>query len=34
MLTEETIGIQADVTVIRRNQKLELPVVPAEKIAA
>ena len=34
MLTEETIGIEADVTVIRRNQKLELPVVPAEKIAA
>ncbi|MHB8896201.1 MAG: S1C family serine protease, partial [Candidatus Geothermincolia bacterium] len=34
MLTEEVIGVECTVTVIRRIEKLELPVVPAEKIAA
>jgi S1-C subfamily serine protease len=34
LLTEETIGVTSRVTVVRRTEKLELPIVPEEKLAA
>lgn len=34
LLTEEVIGVETVLTVIRRKDKLELTVIPAEKIAA
>lgn len=34
LLTEEVIGVECPMTVIRRKEKLELTIVPAEKLAA
>lgn len=34
LLTEEEIGVTTNVTVVRRTEKLELPIVPEEKLAA